>query len=74
MTIADQIFHTNEVGMVIIPLSKKKIIELHNIAFISDCNSNLISLDQLQESEITYHNKLTRIRLKKEKIVIAYAK
>lgn len=52
-----QIIQTSEVRTVAIPLFNGKIIEVHHVAFTSDCNSNLISFDQLYKSGIIYHNK-----------------
>ena len=55
LTAAGQIIWTEEVGTVSIPLSTGRI-ELHNVTLAPDCNSNLISLGQLKESGITYHD------------------
>lgn len=74
MTAVGQIIRTNEVEIVTIPLSGGRTIELHNITYASDLNSNPIFLRQLRKSGITYHNKSTKIMLKKEGIIITHRK
>lgn len=74
VTAAGQIIRTNEIGTVAIPLSGGKTIELHNVAFAPECDSNLISLGQLRESGITYHDDPTMMTLMKDGSAIAHAK
>lgn len=74
VTAAGQILRTNQIGTVAIPLATGTTIELHNVAFAPQCDSNLISLGQLRESGITYHDNPTEMTLMKDGQVIANAK
>lgn len=56
-----------------IPLKTRQI-DLQNVALASKCNSNLISLGQLRETGITFHDNPTSIALMKDGKVIAHAK
>lgn len=49
-------------------------IGLHNIAFITDYNLNLIFFSQVYKNSIIYYNKSTKITLKKEETIIVYIK
>lgn len=53
-------------GKVILSLENGLYLNLFNIAYTPECNSNFISLDQLQESSILYYNHLKYIVLKQE--------
>lgn len=74
ITTTGQIIQISKVKIVTIPLFSGKTIELNNVIFTSDYDSNCISFDQLCESGITYHNKPRRIMLKNVETVIVYAK
>ena len=74
MTAAGQLIRSEEIGTVSIPLNGVTSIELHNVSLAPDCDSNLISLGQLRESGITYHDSPTAMTLMKEGKVIAQAK
>lgn len=71
---ASQIIWTEEIGNVLIPLAGDNNIKLHNVALISRCNSNLISLGQFCKSRIIYHDNLKAMILIRNKEVIAQAK
>lgn len=74
MTTTRQIIQISKVKIVAIPLFSRKTIELNNVIFTSDYDSNRIFFNQLCKSNITYHNKPRRIILKKVETVIVYAK
>lgn len=74
VTAAGQVIRTEEIGTVSIPLAKGKTIELHNVAIIPGCDSNLILLGQLQESGITFHDNILAMTLMRNRKVIAQAK
>ena len=74
VTAAGQVIRTEEIGIVSIPLSGGNTIELHNVALIPGCNFNLISLGQLHESGITYHDNPMTMTLMRNGKVIAEAK
>lgn len=71
---ADQVIRTEEIGIVKIPLLGGTLIKLYNVALAPDCNSNLISLDQLQENEIIYYDNPTSMILMKSKKIIVHVK
>lgn len=56
-----------------IPLANSNI-ELHNVVLALGYDSNLISLSQLQETEIIYCDNPTTMTLMQHKKVIVYAK
>lgn len=74
MTAAGQLIRSKEIGTVSIPLSDGTTIELHNVALAPECDSNLVSLGQLRESNITYHDSPTAMTLMRKGKVIAQAK
>lgn len=74
VTVAGQIIQTKEIDTVSIPLAESNMIKLHNVALVPGYNSNLISLDQLRESGITYHDNLTTMTLMKDGKIIVEAK
>ncbi len=49
-------------------------IELHNVALAPNCDSNLISLGQLRESGISYHDNPSAMTLMRVGEIIAHAK
>lgn len=69
-----QVICTKEISTVSILLADGNTIELHNVFFAPWCDSNLISLGQLQEGEITYQNDPSEMVLVQCKEVIARAK
>jgi len=46
---------------------------LQNVVFISECTSNLISLEQLQHNDIIYQNKDSKMTLIKDEHTITNA-
>ena len=74
VTAAGQVIRTEEIGTVSIPLADGSTIELHNVALAPGCDSNLISLGQLRESGITYHDNPAAMTLMKDGKVIAHAR
>ncbi len=74
VTAAGQVIRTEEIGTVSIPLANGNSIELHNVALAPGCNSNLISLGQLRETGITYHDNPAAMTLMQQGKVIALAK
>lgn len=74
MTAAGQVIRTEEIGTVSIPLADGSTIELHNVALAPGCDLNLISLGQLRESGITYHDNPAAMTLMKDGKVIAHAR
>ena len=74
MTAAGQVIRTEEIGNVSIPLADGSTIELHNVALAPGCDSNLISLGQLRESGITYHDNPVAMTLMKDGKVIPHAR
>ncbi len=74
MTAARQVIQIEEIGNVLIPLVDGNNIKLKNVALAPEYNSNLISLGQLRETRITYHNNPTVMTLMQQGRVIIYAK
>lgn len=74
VTAVGQIIRTNEIGTVAILLTGGTTIELHNVAFAPQCDSNLISLGQQRKSGITYHDDPTMMILIKDGKAIVHAK
>lgn len=74
VTAAGQVIRTEEIGTVSIPLSGGTAIKLHNVALAPNCDSNLISLGQLRESGIRYHDNPTAMTLMRNGKIIAHAK
>ena len=74
VTAAGQVIQINEISTVAILLSDGKTIELHNVAYTPECNSNLIFLGQLRESGISFHDDPTTMMLMRKRKVIAHAK
>lgn len=56
-----------------IPL-KNRVIKLQNVGLVSECNSNLISLGQLRESETSFHNNSTSMTLIKNRKIIVHVR
>ncbi len=74
VTAAGQVIRIEEIGTFSIPLSGGATIELLHLALAPNCDSNLISLGQLRESGITYHDNLTAMTLRRNGKIVANAK
>ena len=74
VTAAGQVIRKEEISTVSIPLSGGVTIELLNVALTPICDSNLISLDQLREIGITYHDNPTAMTLVRNEKIVAHAK
>ena len=74
ITADGQVIQTEKIGTVSIPLTDGTTIELQNVTLALGCDSNLISLGQLRESGITYHNDPDSMTLMKNGSIIARAK
>lgn len=74
VTAVRQVIQTEEIGTVSILFSGRNTIELHNVPLVPGCDSNLISLGQLRESRIIYHDNPITITLIENGKVIAKAK
>lgn len=74
VTAASQVIRTEEISTVSIPLANGNTIKLQNVALAPDCDSNLISLGQLQESGITYRDDPTAMTLMRSREIIALAR
>lgn len=53
-TAGGQVLRAESIGTIAIPLADGSSIELRDVAYAPDCDSNLISLGQLRDSGITY--------------------
>lgn len=73
ITAVGQVIRTEQVGTVSIPLKTGQI-DLQNVELASGCDSNLISLGQLRESGIMFHDNPTSMALMKDRKVITHAK
>lgn len=49
-------------------------IKLEGVALVSECKSNFISLGQLQDNRITYHDKDSSMLLMQDGVPIAHAR
>lgn len=74
MTAASQVICIEEIGTVSILLVNGNTIELQNVALAPDYDLNLISLGQLWESGITYHNNPSIMTLMRNGEIIALAR
>lgn len=74
VTAGKKIIRSEEIGTVSIPLADGKSIELLDIALVPECDSNLISLGQLRETGITFHDNPSHMTLIRHGVVIAQAK
>lgn len=70
----EQIVWTEKTVTVSISLASDDNIKLHNVVLAPECNSNLISLCQLHEARITYHDNPLAMTLIQQRKVITYAK
>lgn len=74
VTARKKIIRLEEIGTVSIPLVDGKSIELLDTALVPECDSNLISLGQLQETSITFHDNPSHMTLIRHGVIIAQAK
>lgn len=74
MIATSQIIRIEKVSTVSILLISGKIIKLHNVALTPNCNSNLISLEQLQENCILYYDNPSVMTLIRGGKIIVHAK
>lgn len=74
VTAARQVIRTEKIGTVLISLAGRDNIKLHNVALAFGCDSNLISLGQLHESGITYHDDSVAMTLMRNGEVITRVK
>ncbi len=73
-TAGGQIIQFEGVGTVHISLADGSNIELEGIALVLQCKSNLISLGQLRDNRITYHDNSSSMLLMQDGVPIAHAK
>ena len=73
VTAGGDIIRSKQVGTVIPPLENGLQLTLCNVAYALECDSNLISLGQLQETGILYHDHPKCIVLKQEGSIIGSA-
>ena len=71
---ASQVIHTKKIRIVSIPLANGNTIKLQIMALAPNCDSNLISLGQLQKSGITYYNDPSAMILMRNGEIIALAR
>ena len=69
-----KIIRSEEIGTVSIPLADGKSIELLDTVLVPECDSNLISLGQLRETGITFHDNPSHMTLMRHGVVIVKAK
>ena len=74
VTAGKKIICSEEIGTVSIPLADGKSIELLDTTLVPECDSNLISLGQLRETGITFHDNPSHMTLIRHGVVIAQAK
>lgn len=68
---AGQVIRTKNISTVLILLTGRDNIKLHNVALAPSCDSNLISIRQLRRSGITYHDNFAAMTLMKNGEIIA---
>lgn len=73
VTAAGQVIQTKQVETVSIPLKSRRI-DLQNIALASKCDFNSISLGQLRETGISFHDNPMSMALINDGEIIAHAK
>ena len=69
-----KIICSEEMGTVSIPLADVRSIKLLDTALVPEYDSNLISLGQLRETGITFHDNPSHLTLMRRRVVIAKAK
>lgn len=65
---------SERVGTVTIPLTNGKLFTLREVSYTPNCDSNLISLGQLRESRITFHDTSDAMVLMRDGELIARAR
>lgn len=70
ITVGKKIIHSKKILTVSIPLVDRKSIKLQDIALVSKCDLNLISLAQLREMGITFYDNPSHITLIRHGVVI----
>lgn len=73
-TIEGQILQAKSIGTIAIPIANEFLLKLGNVIYTSNCNSNLISLAQLHDSNIIYINNFEVMILIQLGQLIAYAR
>lgn len=73
VTAASQVIQTEQVGTVLLPLKGGRI-DLQNVVLATKCDSNLISLGQLQENGISFYDNPISMTLMKDGEIIEQAK
>lgn len=63
ITTIEQVIQIEEIGTISILLASSDNIKLHNVVLAPRCDSNLISLIQLEETRITYYDNPVAITL-----------
>lgn len=56
VTAGGDIIRSKQVGAITLPLKNGLELTFSNVVYILECDSNLISLGQLRETDISYHN------------------
>ena len=74
ITAVGQVIQTEKISTIFISLADGKTIKLQNIAFALGFDLNLILLDQLWESDITYHDEPSSMTFMRDGKTIACAK
>ena len=74
VTAGKKIIRLEEIDTISIPLADGKSIELLDTTLVLECDSNLISLGQLRETGITFHDNPSHMTLMRHGVVIAQAK
>ena len=74
VTAGKKIIRSKKIGTVSIPLADGRSIELLDTAFVLECDLNLISLGQLHETGITFHDNPSHMTLMRHEVVIEKAK
>ena len=73
ITVGGNIIRSSQIGTVTLLLENSSNLTLTNTAYTPECNSNLISLGQLRETDISYHNHTKCMMLKQEGKTIGLA-
>ena len=71
VTTGKKIICLEKIGTVSILLADGKSIKLLDTALVPECDSNLISLRQLRETDITFYDNPSHMTLIKQGVVIA---
>ena len=73
VTARGTIIRSSQVGTIILPIENGLQLTLSNVAFTPECDSNLISLGQLRETFISYHDYPEKMVLKQGGEIIGSA-